>query len=75
MGGVLLLVGLGLALYTVAVWKQRQFGSMELRAAARLVIPAATSMALGVEIMLFSFFLSTLGLSIRHHQPAVPELP
>lgn len=74
-GGVLLLAGLALAVYTVAVWRQQQFGSLELRAAARLVIPAATAMALGVEIMLFSFFLSTIGLSVRHHQPAVPELP
>lgn len=74
-GGLLLLAGLALALYTVAVWRQQQFGALDLRAAARLVLPAATAMALGVEIILFSFFLSTLGLSVRHHQPALPEVP
>ena len=74
-GGVVFLAGLVLAIYTVAFWRQQQFGSLELRAAARLVIPAATAMALGVEIMFFSFFLSTLGLSVRHHQPALSELP
>ncbi len=75
LGGVLLLAGLALAGYTVAFWRQKQFGALELQTAARLVIPAATAMALGVETMLFSFFFSTLGLSIRHHQPALPELP
>ena len=75
LGGVLLLAGLALAIYTVAFWRQQQFGPLELRAVARLVIPAATSMALGVELMLFSLFLSTLGLSVRHHQPVLPELP
>ena len=74
-GGILLLAGLALAIYTVAFWRRQQFGPLELRAVARLVIPAATSMALGVELMLFSFFLSTLGLSVRHHPPALPELP
>lgn len=73
-GLAILLAGLVLAIYTVAVWKQQQFGPLELRAAARLVIPAATAMALGVEIMLFSFFLSTLGLSVRHHPPPLPEI-
>jgi glycosyltransferase involved in cell wall biosynthesis len=67
-GMALSLAGFVLALYTVFVWKQQQFGELDLFRVSRIVIPAATSLALGIEIMLFSFFLSTLGLSIRHHE-------
>ena len=66
MGLVTALVGLGMAVYTVAVWKQQQFGQLDPLRVSRIVIPAATLLALGFETMLFSFFLSTLGLSIRH---------
>ncbi len=72
-GFLLLLTGLGLAIYSVFTWKQQAFGELELSQTARLVIPAATAMALGVETMLFSFFLSTLALSVRHHQPETLE--
>ena len=73
-GLLLLLAGLAMAIYTVLMWRNQSFGSLELRAAARLVIPAATAIALGVELMFFSFFMSTLALSVRHHQPAaLPE--
>ena len=67
------LFGFCLAVYTVTVWKRQAFGELDLFRVARIVIPAATSLALGIEIMLFSFFLSTLGLSIRHHDTT--EIP
>ncbi len=67
------LFGFCLAIYTVTVWKRHAFGELDLFRVARIVIPAATSLALGIEIMLFSFFLSTLGLSIRHHDTS--EIP
>jgi glycosyltransferase involved in cell wall biosynthesis len=63
----LLLAGLGAAGYTVRSWRQNGFGAMDLAHTSRIVVPAATSIALGIEIMLFSFFLSTLGLSVRHY--------
>lgn len=72
-GLLLLLTGLGLAIYSVVTWKRQAFGELELSQTARLVIPAATAMALGVETMLFSFFLSTLALSVRHHLPESSE--
>ncbi len=68
------LAGFGLAVYTVFEWKQQRFGQLDLFHVARIVIPAATFLALGVEIMLFSFFLSTLGLSIRHYDGIRREL-
>ena len=72
-GLLLLLAGLGLAIYSVVIWRRQSFGELELSQTARLVIPAASAMALGVETMLFSFFLSTLALSVRHHQPEISE--
>ena len=74
-GLLLSLLGLGLAIYSVFFWRQRAFGAMDLGQTARLVIPAATALALGVETMLFSFFLSTLSLSVRHYQSTGSEQP
>ena len=74
-GMVLALVGFGLASYTVFVWERQSFGELDLFRVARIVIPAATSLALGIETMLFSFFLSTLGLSVRHHSSVHAALP
>ncbi len=68
-GAALTLIGFGTAIYTVAVWKHQAFGALDLARVARIVLPAATSMALGVELILSSFLLSTLGLSIRHNHP------
>ena len=63
----LLLVVLGLAgsIYAVASWDQRSFGSLDPTRTLRLVIPAVTSLMLGCQILLSSFFLSILGLRRR----------
>lgn len=61
------LVGLCTALYTILVWKHQAFGRLNLDDVARIVIPGATALALGIEIVLFSLFLSTLSLAVRHH--------
>jgi hypothetical protein len=66
-GLLLFLAGFALALYTLLVWRHESFGELNLMQVSRIVIPAATALALGVEVMLFSFFLSTLGLNIRHY--------
>ena len=42
-----------------------QFGLMDFTRLARLVIPSATGMTIGVQVVLFSFFFSTLQLSVR----------
>ena len=63
----LLLVVLGLAgsIYAVAFWDQRSFGTLDPTRTLRLVIPAVTSLMLGCQILLSSFFLSILGLRRR----------
>jgi glycosyltransferase involved in cell wall biosynthesis len=74
LGLLLVLAGGIAALYTVVFWKSQGFGALELDRIARIVIPAATALALGVELILFSFFLSTIGLSVRHYViPAVEQ--
>ena len=63
----LLLVGCGLAWTAGAVgmWQSRSFGALEPGKVMRWVIPAVISIAIGVETIFASFFLSVLGLSRR----------
>jgi glycosyltransferase involved in cell wall biosynthesis len=63
----LLLVVLGLAgsIYAVVSWDQRSFGRLDPSRTLRVVIPAVTSLMLGCQILLSSFFLSILGLRRR----------
>jgi glycosyltransferase involved in cell wall biosynthesis len=64
-GIVLLLAGVGVAIYSVANWGSNDFGALNTRDAMRLAVPAATLMVLGVETLMASFFLSVLGLARR----------
>jgi len=63
----LLLVFFGLAgsIYAVVFWDQRSFGVLDPERTLRIVIPAVTSLMLGSQILLSSFFLSILGLRRR----------
>lgn len=64
-GAVLILVALGGSAYALATWSARSFGALDPVQTLRAVIPAGTSLALGCQILLSSFFLSILGLE-RH---------
>jgi len=61
-GFTLFVIGLGLSIFAVSDWSAHSFGALEPTKVLRLVIPAVTSMMLGSEIVLSSFFLSVLGL-------------
>jgi len=61
-GATLFVIGLGLSIFAVSDWSAHSFGALEPTKVLRLVIPAVTSMMLGSEIILSSFFLSVLGL-------------
>ncbi|MCU1268062.1 MAG: glycosyl transferase family 2 [Acidobacteria bacterium] len=63
----LLLVVLGLAgsIYAVVFWDRGSFGALDPGKTLRIVIPAVTSLMLGCQILLSSFFLSILGLRRR----------
>ena len=61
-GAVLILIGLTLSIIASTNWYELSFGDITNSNTLRLVIPAITSMFLGVQIILFSLFFSILGL-------------
>jgi len=64
-GLLLVILGLAGSIYAVAFWDQRSFGQLDPSRTLRFVIPSVTSLMLGCEVMLSSFFLSILGLRRR----------
>ncbi len=64
-GGLLVLAGLIASLAAVRMWQGTGYGPLEPARVLRLVIPAATAVALGCQVILASFFLSVLGLKRR----------
>jgi hypothetical protein len=74
MGTAILLAGLIAALYAVWEWKQHAFGLLETEWIARIVIPSSVALSLGIEIILFSFLLSTFGLKVRPYAAMVEEI-
>jgi len=64
-GALLLLAGIGLSVYALSFWSSTSFGPLDPSRTLRLVIPAVTLIALGLQTVLSSFFLSILGLE-RH---------
>jgi hypothetical protein len=72
-GLLMALGGLASALYAVFEWHTAGFGSLNIEHIARIVIPSGLTITLGIETILFSFFLSTLGINIRHHSTQPPD--
>jgi hypothetical protein len=64
-GTGILLSGLAAALYAVWEWKQHAFGLLDTERIARIVMPSSVAISLGIEIILFSFLVSTFGLKTR----------
>jgi len=65
LGIFFLLAGFIAMAYAVVVWRQASFGNISPTHMLRLVLPAAASLMLGVEIVFSSFFLSLLGMRNR----------
>jgi glycosyltransferase involved in cell wall biosynthesis len=64
-GAVLLVLGFVGSVYALGSWEARSFGQLNPSDTLRLVIPSATALMLGFQIMLSSFFLSVLQLKRR----------
>ncbi|MBN8563389.1 MULTISPECIES: glycosyltransferase family 2 protein [Leptolyngbya] len=62
LGSVLLTVGVGGTIYALNVWSGTSFGELNPSIVMRLVIPSVTALALGVQVIFSSFFLSILEL-------------
>jgi len=61
-GALLLFIGIGFSIYAVMSWGDTSFGSLNPRYTMRLVIPAATFMAIGMQLFFGAFFLGILRL-------------
>ena len=71
-GALLCVGGLASTWYALLVWHKAGFGALNIEHIARIAIPSGLMIALGNETILFSFFLSTLGLNIRRHSTLSP---
>jgi len=65
-GAVLLIVGVGAGIAAVRLWQEASFGALDQTGRTlRIVIVSVTALALGLEMILASFFFSVLGLRRR----------
>ena len=58
-------VGAGLLLWAVNLWRLSDFGRLDYARTMRWVIPGATCVTLGFQTMLSGFFVSILGMQRR----------
>lgn len=61
-GFLLILLGLGLSILGFDIWAKTAFSSLQASKTFRIIIPATISISIGVQIVLFSFYFSILGL-------------
>ena len=61
-GVILLVLGMGGSLYALYIWNARLYGALDPAVTMRIVIPSVTALALGVQVVFSSFFLSVLQL-------------
>ena len=61
-GVVLLVMGMAASIYAFGIWGQHDFGSLNPMETMPIVIPGVTCLALGIQVIFSSFFLSILGL-------------
>ncbi|MDB9429816.1 glycosyltransferase family 2 protein [Microcystis aeruginosa CS-555/01A07] len=61
-GVILFLVGIGGSVYALYTWNAQLYGALDPAVTMRIVIPSVTALALGVQVIFSSFFLSVLGL-------------
>jgi glycosyltransferase involved in cell wall biosynthesis len=68
-GVAILLVGFGLTIRALWLWKEAGFGTLSYADNMRLLIPAVTAIIIGVQIVSSSFFMSVLGLKTSQRHP------
>lgn len=61
-GTVLLAIGMAASVYAFGIWGQHDYGSLNPTETMPIVIPGVTCLALGIQTIFSSFFLSILGL-------------
>ena len=71
-GLAILLMGAGLLLHGVFIWKRAGYGVLPYDENMRRLIPAVTLIVAGIQIIFGSFFMSVLGLKTTSRQPPSP---
>jgi glycosyltransferase involved in cell wall biosynthesis len=66
LGVLMMATGAGGALYGLVLWHGHAFGPMVPTQLLRILIPSSLLLSLGCQVVLSSFFLSVLGLNVRH---------
>lgn len=74
-GGVLLLVGLGLAVFALGSWGVAGFGALRPDQAMRLVIPSAVAIILAFQTAYGAFFVSILEIRASRPDPQTVSNP
>jgi glycosyltransferase involved in cell wall biosynthesis len=63
LGFLITIAGIALSVLGLSLWADNHYGSLEVRTTLRIIIPAVTLIIIGIQIILFSFFFSILGLT------------
>ena len=66
LGLVLFVAGAGGLLFAIARWRAVSFGDLDYRVTMRIVMPAVTAMATGVQVVISGFMSSILDLKVSH---------
>jgi glycosyltransferase involved in cell wall biosynthesis len=62
LGFFLVTIGIVSSIYAVSFWSDNHFGTLNFRQTSRIIIPSVFTIIIGIQIVLFSFFFSILGL-------------
>jgi glycosyl transferase family 2 len=73
LGSLMAGMGLTLAAYAIGFWTVRSFGHLDPQMSLRIVVPAATLLMLGLQIMFSSCLLSILQLESHPAESAAPQ--
>jgi len=71
-GFIVFIIGIVGSMISILIWESKSFGSLIPTSMMRIVIPSATFLVLGIQIIFASFFLSILGLKIKKVNSADP---
>jgi len=63
LGGLISVFGVALLLHAVLIWRAAGFGNLNAPEILRVIIPAATAISIGIQMIFTSFFLSLLDLN------------
>jgi glycosyltransferase involved in cell wall biosynthesis len=62
---LLIALGIGIGLYALSSWGAAGFGPLSTSATMRWIIPSATAISIGFQLLYGSFFISVLGIRTR----------